>query len=627
MSTNHHTPHPFGGPVTSDAFNSRLGELDAAIDVVQGSMAGASTTLTGQATAGQADLDVVSATGFAVGDAVWIGTPGSGLQEAGIIDSIVGTTITLAENLTNTHAAGQPVSRSPAEIVDARGGASTLGSRLKWLDRGVVNVQQYGAVGDDVANDVSAIQAAIDVTPDHGILVFPAPPARYRLNGARLNVTRPMTIVSDLAEIHQETAGTGIFLVTASDVTLAGLRLTGPGHTADGGVADTAITVTGASAAAPVSRFTARGNVISGFGFYGVEMHHVQDFEVVHNTIFDLWYNGIHGGSCIRGIVAHNNIRNLVANSGANQQPSGIAFGRLETDSLVTDPPSSDILISDNLVEDSTWQGLDTHGGRRMIFANNRLRNCGRAIQVGPSDDSLNAETWAPIDCLVIGNDITSGVADGSAQPGITFSGAHSGAAVIQRATGAVIGNVIRGHGTDEAGGGLSAGIYIHTTLGVIVAGNSIFEPSPTGINVYHDNEGFAVSGNTIVDAWSDLGATVVAAIATRSTNNRGTIAGNTLGRGSKSAAVVNNWGLRIAADAGGGTTVHLGINNMEAATTPLSDGGGQAQTLIRATKLGFYSATPMLKPTVTGSRGGNAALASLLDQLEALGLITDSST
>ena len=32
-------------------------------------------------------------------------------------------------------------------------------------------------------------------------------------------------------------------------------------------------------------------------------------------------------------------------------------------------------------------------------------------------------------------------------------------------------------------------------------------------------------------------------------------------------------------------------------------------------------------KPTVTGSRGSNAALASLLDALEALGLITDSTT
>lgn len=42
---------------------------------------------------------------------------------------------------------------------------------------------------------------------------------------------------------------------------------------------------------------------------------------------------------------------------------------------------------------------------------------------------------------------------------------------------------------------------------------------------------------------------------------------------------------------------------------------------------LGFYGTAPIAKPTATGSRGGNAALASLLTQLAALGLITDGTT
>ncbi len=36
---------------------------------------------------------------------------------------------------------------------------------------------------------------------------------------------------------------------------------------------------------------------------------------------------------------------------------------------------------------------------------------------------------------------------------------------------------------------------------------------------------------------------------------------------------------------------------------------------------------TPTIKPTITGSKGGNAALASLLSSLAGLGLITDSTT
>lgn len=44
-------------------------------------------------------------------------------------------------------------------------------------------------------------------------------------------------------------------------------------------------------------------------------------------------------------------------------------------------------------------------------------------------------------------------------------------------------------------------------------------------------------------------------------------------------------------------------------------------------TNAGFFGATPGAKPTASGSRGGNAALASLLTGLSGLGLITDSTT
>lgn len=43
--------------------------------------------------------------------------------------------------------------------------------------------------------------------------------------------------------------------------------------------------------------------------------------------------------------------------------------------------------------------------------------------------------------------------------------------------------------------------------------------------------------------------------------------------------------------------------------------------------RLGFFGGAAAAKPTVTGSRGGNAALASLLTALASLGLITDGTT
>lgn len=43
--------------------------------------------------------------------------------------------------------------------------------------------------------------------------------------------------------------------------------------------------------------------------------------------------------------------------------------------------------------------------------------------------------------------------------------------------------------------------------------------------------------------------------------------------------------------------------------------------------KIGFYGVTPQVRPTITGSRGGNAALANLLIALANNGLILDSTT
>ena len=51
--------------------------------------------------------------------------------------------------------------------------------------------------------------------------------------------------------------------------------------------------------------------------------------------------------------------------------------------------------------------------------------------------------------------------------------------------------------------------------------------------------------------------------------------------------------------------------------------------TVIQSTgnNLGFFGSAAVAKPTVTGAKGGNAALTSLCAQLAALGLITDSTT
>lgn len=53
----------------------------------------------------------------------------------------------------------------------------------------------------------------------------------------------------------------------------------------------------------------------------------------------------------------------------------------------------------------------------------------------------------------------------------------------------------------------------------------------------------------------------------------------------------------------------------------------GTSRIAIDSTGIGFFATAPAAKPTVTGSKGANAALTSLLTGLAGLGLLTDSSS
>ena len=56
-------------------------------------------------------------------------------------------------------------------------------------------------------------------------------------------------------------------------------------------------------------------------------------------------------------------------------------------------------------------------------------------------------------------------------------------------------------------------------------------------------------------------------------------------------------------------------------------DNGVSVFKVADGSKIGFNNATPIVKPAITGSKGGNVALTNLLTQLANYGLVTDSTT
>lgn len=76
-----------------------------------------------------------------------------------------------------------------------------------------------------------------------------------------------------------------------------------------------------------------------------------------------------------------------------------------------------------------------------------------------------------------------------------------------------------------------------------------------------------------------------------------------------------------FTAGTGGGANGELYfVTGLGAIALEIADNGA-------ATTMGFFGASPVGKPNVTGSRGGNAALASLCTALANLGLITNSTS
>ena len=85
-----------------------------------------------------------------------------------------------------------------------------------------------------------------------------------------------------------------------------------------------------------------------------------------------------------------------------------------------------------------------------------------------------------------------------------------------------------------------------------------------------------------------------------------------------------NNWVVTTRADG------NFGLEAIATSATNVAlrdEATGNALINFAADKLGFFGAAASAKPTITGSRGANAALADLLTKLATLGIITDGTS
>lgn len=393
-------------------------------------------------------------------------------------------------------------------------------TRLNEEMPNLVSPASYGATGDGVANDTAALQLAINAGATFGFAVD--------LRGLTYRTLDELTLPAETVlvngTIHCTAATKRILRPTGDNVRISNVKIKGRHAVATASVNEFAVAAEGASAAAPIRNLTLDNVDISHVGMYGAYLKHVDGFSISGGTMTDLGYAAVAGLSALNGEITENVIDNVLAGFSGNGY--GITLSREETDSLVTQPRSANILIAQNRVSRVPWEGIDTHGGENLLIVGNEILQCEVAIAMVGSDDSLNDTKWAPRNVNIVGNIIDAVVTDGSLGNGISIAGAPGAdtTSSLEAATGQIVGNVIRGMGDQSATG--SGAIRLRDTVGFIVTDNLIIEPSPNGIVLQNTNFGVVVLGNTIIDNWSDV-QSAAAAIHLPGGYNTGNISNN----------------------------------------------------------------------------------------------------
>jgi hypothetical protein len=481
----------------------------------------------------------------------------------------------------------------------------------------VVDVRDYGAVGDGNVDDTAALAAAFAAAAARTVGFLPG--AAYKVS-AGLDVPAGCRVAGNGATVVQTGTGVPTLNIVGDDVTVEGLRLVGR-QKATVTVGEDLIRAVG-TVATPLRNLTVVGCELSDAGRYGIYFQHVRGFAILDSHVHDIHYAGVMGLSVVDGRIVGNLVENIEGDGLPNNY--GIAVtretvGTTYAGGLALAPRSRDVLIEQNIVRNvPRWEGLDTHGGERITFRGNAVTGClhGIAAVGAPLDGGTVA--YAPLQVVIEGNVVDSLVDDGSYRTGIVVGGAQGTlGAPNERATGAIIGNTVSRHG--RADNELDGAVRARDTVGLVISGNVVDRPSPAGIVLSTDNREAVVTGNTVSDVWSDT-YNIPTFVVLRSGHNTALIANNVgLDNGGKPSAVFRNVrGINYNSGLTG-NEVSAGQNRMVGAATAVVN-----QANVRHT----FDSQVVAQAAVRGPNGTAAAPALTFDSDPDTGFyrVTDDS-
>jgi hypothetical protein len=264
----------------------------------------------------------------------------------------------------------------------------------------------------------SSLQAKVDAAPSGGTLNLTG--CTY---AAGATIGKPLTIIGARVAVP---AGQRGFIVTASNVTLDSVVVTGP-QASTYSWNEVGILTTGS-----ISNLVVRNATIRSFGNAGIWVGPSTNSRITGTTIEDAVYAGIMVISAAGGRVDGNVVRRIgvIGSSTKGGNAYGIAVSN-EGGAV-----STDVVVDGNTVETvPTWHGLDTHAGVRISFTNNTVSGAPRALFItsdsygrkaaditvtgnrflspAPATDRKAVTTYAAVGVTVTGN-TASGWGDGN---------------------------------------------------------------------------------------------------------------------------------------------------------------------------------------------------------------------
>jgi hypothetical protein len=487
-------------PTKTERANSFLSfDANGLPSVVTAGSSGAPATITRQVFSGTGSQTVftLASDPGALGNSaqVYIG----GVYQQRSTYTIAGTTLTFSQapvagtdNIEFVNFLTSNIGSTSADLVTytpsgtgavARSAASKFGE--------TVSVKDFGAVGDGVADDTAAIQAAITAAANKA-LYFPA--GTYVATA--LTVSSPCRLFGD-GILKKTTAANAAFLtISSSDVVIDGLEFRGASFDATPTNVvrnDRAIRASGTNSLSPIRRLRFTNLKINGFAGVAIDVRFAENVQVNECQIQYCGYAGVSFLSVIGGLVTGNQVRFIDATTvnTSIDNPFCISFSRNPGQTLTDSAPCQECIMANNVVSDCrTWTGLDIHGSVKCQIVNNVVARCVNGIVI-QYDGSSDPYPKSPEDIIVSGNIVIGRTVLAENKLGICslgLSAQFNSNVVIEN-------NLVIGCGnTAESNGAI---LLSYTRRG-IVRNNSVYKAIRTGIGMINQCDRCIVEGNVV---------------------------------------------------------------------------------------------------------------------------------